>query len=1384
MAPGAISTLYVDFRAGIASLDSDMQAISRTLAKSGRDFEKLGKSLTQAFTLPIVGAAAEVFKAADSYQKAFRTIQVQTGATGAALQGLKKDFDAVAGSVPNSFGDTAKAISQVEVRTGQTGDAAQDLAKRFLELSNITETDLNANLKSGLQLFDTWGVAVGDQPRILNEFYRAAQASGGSVTDLLQKVGDADKVLQPFNFGIDESIALFASFERGGVDSGAALVSMTRALKTFSAEGIKDPRKALLQLLESIERTPFSAKVAQTAFKVFGKSGLELVDAAQEGRFNLDKLWDTIVNGQGDILEAAKNNRTFGESISQAFNQANIAIAQAVGPDALNSLATGIGYVAKAFAAAIKVFAAFPAPLQAAIVGSLALVAAIGPLTYYFGVLSTAGSVAFSYLAKWAASLATVEVATASASTELVLYNSGFATMQILAAESAASVAAQGTVWAAMGALVATAATVALGATVAFFGGALIAGGDFNLFLKGFLEFVQGAFAKGWQSSIDYISGIWNGFGDTFNSIAVYVGDLFISMLQTFGLGPEQIQAVVESMSKIWHAFVDDFFRGIQVVKTQFQSWTDDFRRGIGVVGQTFGAESWVKWSQQSLALAAAGRESAEAYNKLKTEFDKANTAANNLATGVKKIPPPPRPPPPPGLPDYLTDTKKAADEAAKAIDAIAKNLADSKATANIDKIKQSIDQLVSGVGDIPGLGSKADITGQLASLSATIREKMFADQKENLDKLSGIQKDNAIKVIDEASAYQYQKYVQDLAPKMLEVDRKNHQASVQFYQGLLEDVTSSESINWGERFKKVAIEVAAEWLARLVEANILASKSFSDLFDTLFSTLGDSLNAVLGKAVGGSGLGSIAGSIAGATGATAAPSIPVLLSGEAVQYGPPVAASAGGIGSFGGLSSAGIWTKAGAAMAVAFEAYIIKSNFDLLSGDFAGGNNVKDSKKAFDVGTAGLDTIFPGAGTAINKIFGGLLGGAKLTPNEQSLKTFEKAVEDTLEKAFGKSFNFVVGNLEQFADPKWADKFWGDFGDKGGEQFQALGTAFEKMFDLEKGVGQQIGALLAQNLSGNDLFASLDNIKLFLDGMGISVEQLNSALLDTAKAGNISWHEFDIFEQSLSKIPSEGLAAFGDVKGALDEVLTSGGKGIQAIEGLKNIAIEAGEAGITSFDGLNKYLLDAGYSADVVAALFQAFSQRGIASLDDLKNAADPALGGVIADMETLGVKWSDFTKATDDLNDGVKNLADSIRELSSTLKDIPDKIDTTVNVHTNGTAGDLTATGNARGAVLKFATGGIVNAPTLFPVANGGLGLMGEAGAEAIMPLAKVNGKLGVKATGVTGGGKSYNIYIDATGAKGGVEHDILAAMDMMSKQVMMNTMDAIAESKRRGS
>jgi len=73
------------------------------------------------------------------------------------------------------------------------------------------------------------------------------------------------------------------------------------------------------------------------------------------------------------------------------------------------------------------------------------------------------------------------------------------------------------------------------------------------------------------------------------------------------------------------------------------------------------------------------------------------------------------------------------------------------------------------------------------------------------------------------------------------------------------------------------------------------------------------------------------------------------------------------------------------------------------------------------------------------------------------------------------------------------------------------------------------------------------------------------------------------------------------------------------------------------------------------------------------------------------------------------------------------------------------------AGGRLTAFASGGVVDRPTLFPLRDG-TGLMGEAGPEAVMPLTRRgDGRLGVLAEG---GGELRIVLVDETGGQARVE------------------------------
>ena len=125
----------------------------------------------------------------------------------------------------------------------------------------------------------------------------------------------------------------------------------------------------------------------------------------------------------------------------------------------------------------------------------------------------------------------------------------------------------------------------------------------------------------------------------------------------------------------------------------------------------------------------------------------------------------------------------------------------------------------------------------------------------------------------------------------------------------------------------------------------------------------------------------------------------------------------------------------------------------------------------------------------------------------------------------------------------------------------------------------------------------------------------------------------------------------------------------------------------------------------------------------------------------------------------DGTKTLQQVASDLLSSIANR--LLDVAVNLllfgvmSGTGTGGGLlgglfkpNAMGNAyaKNGIVPFAYGGVVNRPTLFPFAKG-IGLMGEAGPEAILPLRRgSDGRLGVSSSG--GGSTVVNVSVDASG------------------------------------
>jgi phage-related minor tail protein len=136
------------------------------------------------------------------------------------------------------------------------------------------------------------------------------------------------------------------------------------------------------------------------------------------------------------------------------------------------------------------------------------------------------------------------------------------------------------------------------------------------------------------------------------------------------------------------------------------------------------------------------------------------------------------------------------------------------------------------------------------------------------------------------------------------------------------------------------------------------------------------------------------------------------------------------------------------------------------------------------------------------------------------------------------------------------------------------------------------------------------------------------------------------------------------------------------------------------------------------------------------------------IADASRIGRQFGNsLVTAFDGIAIKGKGVTDVLRSLALNLSQLVLK--SALKPLTNGLGGALAGLlagggmGFAKGGVIQqrmpvpFASGGVISSPVTFPMAGGRMGLAGERGAEAIMPLARgPDGRLGVAAAGAGNG------------------------------------------------
>lgn len=296
-------------------------------ATSGLDkFKSQVKVAAVAVGAAALAIGAGLVKIGGDFQEAYNNIIGATGATGDALDGLKKDFKATLAGGPEGFGDVSVAIGELNTRLGLTGKPLQDVTRQMLDLSRITGSDVKSTIVDTTRLFGDWGIATKDQAATLDKLFQATKDSGIGLGELSKSVVQFGAPLRQLGFSFDQSVGIFEKWHKEGVNTTTVMSGMRTMLGKVAKAG-KDPVKSFKEITAQIKNAGTAGEANAIALKNFGaRAAGDMAAAIREGRFEIDDFVKSLKNSDGSIKDVSDRTKTFQQKMDELKNRGFVAI--------------------------------------------------------------------------------------------------------------------------------------------------------------------------------------------------------------------------------------------------------------------------------------------------------------------------------------------------------------------------------------------------------------------------------------------------------------------------------------------------------------------------------------------------------------------------------------------------------------------------------------------------------------------------------------------------------------------------------------------------------------------------------------------------------------------------------------------------------------------------------------------------------------------------------------------------------------------------------------------------------------------------------------------------------------------------------------------------
>lgn len=373
----------------LAKASDKLVQMAEKMDKVGSKSKDVGTNLSKNVTAPIVAMGTASVAAWVKMDEAYDNIASGSGALGEDLQELYDVYDNVFSNMPSSAMDVSTAIADLNTRFGMTGETLEQASEDFLKFARVNNTDVSSSISLVSRAMGDAGIDASEYGNLLDALTVASQNSGISIDTLAGMITKYGAPMRALGYDTQESIAIFASWEKAGVNTEIAFSGMKTAISNWSAAG-KDAKEEFQKTIDTIAACPDIASATTLAIETFGsKAGPDLADAIQGGRFSIEEMMATLEDCSGSVEASYDEMTSANDTAKVAFNNLSLIIAD-LGAVIMEVLAPILESLVEILKGVKEWFDNLDEGTKTAIVVVGLLVAAIGPLLVIFGTVCSA----------------------------------------------------------------------------------------------------------------------------------------------------------------------------------------------------------------------------------------------------------------------------------------------------------------------------------------------------------------------------------------------------------------------------------------------------------------------------------------------------------------------------------------------------------------------------------------------------------------------------------------------------------------------------------------------------------------------------------------------------------------------------------------------------------------------------------------------------------------------------------------------------------------------------------------------------------------------------------------------------------------------------------